>query len=163
MKLLNVYITEAWGGVKQHALKSDIEAWCKEMGIINYTINSQGEIDVDGGVDLSKVEFKELPYKFGIVDGHFSVWSCKNLTSLKNCPDKVEGYFSCSLCPQLDSLEGCPKEVRGSFFCRDCSQLDSLKGCPKKVRGNFWCGGCKGEFTKEEVKSLCKVKKSIIL
>ena len=36
---LNAYINEAWGGIKQHALKSDIEAWCEEMKIENYTIN----------------------------------------------------------------------------------------------------------------------------
>ena len=98
---LNVYITEAWSGVKKQSLKSNIEDWCEEMGIQNYTINSQGEIDVNGNVWvyklLEKNDFKELPYKFGTVTGRFDVSSNKNLTSLKNCP-------YCPLCFFLKSV-----------------------------------------------------------
>ena len=143
MKNLNTYITEAWSGVKKQTNNANIEAWCEEMGIQNYTINSQGEIDVDGdgGVWLNNKDFEELPYKFGTINGYFSLSECKNLTSLKNCPNHVGDYFSCSDCTKLDSLEGCPKEVRGRFFCMNC----------------------KRQFTKEEVKSLCKVKRNIFV
>ena len=67
MKKLNNYINEAWGGVKkQTSIDIEvIESWCEEMGIQNYTINSKGEIDVDGDVDLIRNTFNELPYKFG--------------------------------------------------------------------------------------------------
>ena len=140
MKNLNNYINEAWSGVKKHTNNAEIEAWCEEMGIRNYTINSKGEIDVDGNVDLSEMKFKELPYKFSSVNGYFSLGSCKNLTSLKNCPDFVGESFNCSLCRKLDSLEGCPKEVGGTFFSNNC----------------------KREFTEEEVRSYCKVNKNII-
>ena len=136
MKNLNTYINEAWSGVKKHTNNAEIEAWCKEMGIERYTINDKGEIDVDGSVDLHYKDFKELPYKFGIVDRIFSLSGNKNLTSLKNCPNYVGNMFGCSLCSQLDSLEGCPKEVGG----------------------DFWCNDCKRKFAKEEIKSLCKVK-----
>ena len=136
---LNKYINEAWGGVKKQSLKAEIEAWCEEMGIENYTINSKSEIDVNGNVYLQDKDFKELPYEFGRVDGYFSLGSCKNLTSLKNCPDFVGESFNCSLCRKLDSLEGCPKEVGSDFYCR----------------------GCKHKFTEEEIKSLCKVKEYI--
>ena len=136
---LNNYINESWSGVKKQSLKSDIEAWCDEMGIKKYTINDKGEIDVDGSVSLDNNSFKELPYKFGKVDGYFSLGTCKNLTSLKNCPYCVTNLFDCIFCKQLDSLEGCPKEVGK----------------------NFYCFGCKRKFTKEEVKSLCKVKGKI--
>ena len=143
MKNLNTYINEAWSGIKQQSIKADIEAWCDDMGIKNYTINDKGEIDVNGNVWLYKLlkknDFKELPYKFGTVTGYFDIGENKKLTSLKNCPDYVGGAFGCRNCPQLDSLEGCPKEVRGGFFCY----------------------GCKKKFTKEEVKSLCKVKGKI--
>ena len=142
MKSLNVYINEAWNGVKKQAIKADIEAWCEEMGIKDYTINSQGEIDVDGCVDLYKERVDILPYKFGRVSGFFDVSYNKNLKSLKNCPSKVRKWFSCSNCPQLDSLEGCPKEVKNY---------------------NFWCYNCKREFTEEEVQSLCKVKGDIVV
>ena len=142
MKKLNNYITEAWSGVKQQSIKAEIENWCEEMGIQNYTINSKDEIDVDGDVDLSKNDFKELPYKFGRVDGLFTLSMCKNLTSLKNCPYSAFG-----------------------FICSYCKKLDSLKGCPQKVGGNFWyfdCRKCKREFTKEEVVLLCNISKKDI-
>ena len=90
---LSNYITEAWSGVKKQTNIENIKAWCDEMGIKNYTINSKDEIDVDGSVSLDNKDFKELPYKFGKVDGYFSIVECKNLISLKNCPDFVEGVF----------------------------------------------------------------------
>ena len=140
MKTLNTYINEAWSGVKQQSIKADIEAWCEEVGIKDYTINSQGEIDVDGCVDLYKGMVDILPYKFGRVNKYFILSGNKNLTSLKNCPDYVGGFFSCS----------------------GCSQLDSLEGCPKEVGNDFYCSKCKRKFTKEKVMSLCKVKKDNI-
>ena len=141
MKNLNTYIYEAWSGMKQHSLKADIEAWCEEMGIQNYTINSKGKINVNGRVDLGRKDFEELPYKFGIVNGYFDIGSNPNLTSLKNCPDEVGKHFSCVLCPQLDSLKGCPKKVGLQFYCYDC----------------------KRKFTVDEVKSLCKVKGNVFV
>ena len=57
---LNNYITEAWSGMKQRVIKADTEAWCDEMWIRNYTINSKGEIDVDGSVHLRNKKFKQL-------------------------------------------------------------------------------------------------------
>ena len=124
----------SWSGVKNQVNKADIEAWCDEMGIKHYTINSKGEIDVDGGVWLGNKEFKELPYKFGAVKYDFEINKNANLISLKNCPDYVGGYFS----------------------CRKCTSLDSLEGCPKRVDEYFWCGECKIDFTENYVRSLCK-------
>ena len=131
----------SWSGVKKQSYEQEIKSWCEEMDIENYTINSQGEIDVDGDVDLTYKDFKELPYKFGRVDGWFDMGGCQNLTSLKNCPNYVGGYLGCDRCPKLDSLEGCPKEVRWNFYCSDC----------------------KRKFTEKEVMSLCKVKKHILV
>ena len=138
---LNKYIEEAWNGVKQQSYKQEIKSWCEEMGIENYTINSKGEIDVDGSVSLDGNNFKELPYKFGKVSGYFNIGECKNLISLKNCPDYILGnhMFNIDYCSKLDSLEGCPKEVSGLFYCRNC----------------------KRKFTEEEVMSLCKVRRDI--
>ena len=131
----------SWNGVKKQSIKVEIENWCDEMNIRNYTINSLGEIDVNGNVELVEKKFKELPYKFGTVTGYFSIKECKNLISLKNCPDKVGSFFACSYNQKLDSLVGCPKEVEE----------------------DFWCKSCKREFTIQEVKSLCKVKRNIIV
>ena len=97
MKNLNKYINEAWSGVKKQSYEQEVKSWCEEMGIKNYTINSKGEIDVDGSVwlykFLKKNDFKELPYKFGRVTGYFDISNNPNLTSLKNCPDKVEDFL----------------------------------------------------------------------
>ncbi len=133
---LNNYINEAWSGVKKHTNNAEIEAWCEEMDIEEYTINSQGEIDVGRSVTLDGKSIVELPYKFGIVRGYFSLDGCKKLISLKNCPNYITRMFDVDNCSALESLEGCPKEVGKDFYCR----------------------GCKREFTKEEVQSLCKVK-----
>ena len=96
---------------------------------------------MDGSVNLKNKDFKELPHKFGKVNGYFDMEECKNLISLKNCPNFVGNIFSCSWCSQLDSFEECPKEVSGSFYCFKCKQ----------------------KFTEEEVRSLCKVKIGIFL
>ena len=141
MKTINIYINEAWAGVKKQSYEQEIKSLCEEMNIRNYTINSQGEIDVDGYVYLGIKDFNELPYKFGRVTGYFDIDYCKNLISLKNCPDEVGGGFSCRYCTKLDSLEGCPKEVGGTFYCRRC----------------------KRKFTPKEVMTLCKVKGDIVV
>ena len=125
----------SWSGVKRQSIKAEIEAWCDDIGIYDYTISSQGEIDVDGSVDLDDMDFEELPYKFGTVRGWFTLTHNKNLKSLKNCPNYVTDLFACDFCPQLDSLEGCPKEVGGNFYYR----------------------GCKREFVVEEIQRYCKV------
>ena len=93
---------------------------------------------MDGDVSFTGYNIKELPYKFGKVNGFFSLTYNLNLTSLKNCPDSVGEYFACD----------------------DCKKLESLEGCPKEVGGNFYCMNCKKEFVEEEVKSLCKVKRT---
>ena len=127
----------SWKRVKKQSYEQEIKSWCEEMGIENYTINSKGEIDVNDDVCLSYSDFKELPYKFGRVTGYFSLDSCKNLISLKNCPEIIlpNHMFNVDYCTNLNSLEGCPKEVGGLFYCRDCKRY----------------------FSKEEVMSYCKV------
>ncbi len=130
----------SWKGVKKQSNIENIKTWCDEVGIQNYTITPHGEIDVDGNVSFTNCNIKELPYKFGKVNKLFSLSGCKNLKSLKNCPHTTY-----------------------SFSCSNCSQLDSLEGCPTKVGGDFFCYGCKRSFSKEEIKSLCKVKMDIYL
>ena len=133
----------SWNGVKKQSYEQEIKSWCDEMGIEKYTINSKGEIDVNGFVNLGGRDFKELPYKFGKITGEegiFAMSNCKNLISLKNCPDGVSRYFV---------VDG-------------CSKLESLNGCPKKVETKFFCRNCKRKFSKEEVRSLCEVSKEVL-
>ena len=59
------------------------------------------------------------------------------------------------------SLEGCPATVGGSFSC-DSNQLISLEGCPRTVGYSFFCVGNTKQFSEEYVRSLCKVKGTIV-
>ena len=127
----------SWSGVKKQTNIENIKAWCEEMYMRNYTINSQGEIDVDGYVDLAYNDFKELPYKFGKVEGFFDVGDNRNLISLKNCPTYVKNYMRCNHCHNLYSLKGCPQEVGWTFYCNGNINIKSLEGCPEEIHGKF--------------------------
>ena len=120
----------------------NIESICQEYDIQNYTINSDGTVDVDGIVDLSRRNLSKLPLKFGRVTG---IFYCENnqLTTLEGCPVEVGGNFACSH-NQLTSLLGCPREVGGYFDCGN-NQLTSLEGCPNEVVGSFDC--CLNQLT----------------
>ena len=96
---------------------SDIDVICKKHGIRihgNYTINSDGTIDVDGDVILSD-RLTKLPLKFGRVTGDF-ICSYNQLVSLRGCPTEVGGDFDC-MDNKLVSLEGGPYSVGGGFNC----------------------------------------------
>ncbi len=96
---------------------SEIHNLCREHGIIDYTINSDMSISVDGSVRLGYRNLKSIPITF----------------------KEVSGYFNCGY-NQLTSLKGCPETVGGDFYCYS-NQLTSLKGCPETVGGGFYCGG----------------------
>ena len=122
----------------------DIDAICQKYAITNYTINSDGSIDVDGNVDLSSVVFyrrrvvgfERLPLKFNRVSGNFYCNDNK-LVSLEGSPKEVGGNFSCHF-NELNTLEGAPKWVGGNFYCNN-NKLTCLEGAPKKVGGYFNC------------------------
>jgi hypothetical protein len=116
-----------------------IKNWLDEVGIKRYTINKDLTVDVDGIVFLGEMTFEKLPIRFGKVSEWFSVAKCKN----------------------LKSLEGCPEKVSGSFWCNDCLNLKSLEGCPVEVSRDFWCHNCGKDFTKDEVRKLCKVRHTV--
>jgi hypothetical protein len=94
--------------------------FCEKYRLFNYTINSDGSIDVNGGVDLwNKLDdIEKLPVKFGKVSGSF--WCHKNkLTTLEGCPNFVGGEFLCSA-NKLITLKGIEKcEIIGNFYCID--------------------------------------------
>ena len=145
--------------------------------------NSDGTVDVEGDVDLIKMNLTELPVRFGRVSGDFDC-SGNNLKSLEWCPEYVGGYFWCSS-NKLESLEGSPEYVGEDFICSD-NNLTSLEGSPSKVSGYFWCSSnnleslegspkyvsgdfiCVNqknghEFTEEEVEAVCNVSGNIMV
>ena len=94
---------------------NEIHKICQEHGIENYTVNTDGTIDVDGDVSLSYKKLTKLPVKFRNVSGRFS---CNNnkLTTLVGAPLSVDGDFDCRS-NKLKTLEGAPKSVGGGFYC----------------------------------------------
>jgi len=111
---------------------------CNQYHIDNYSINSDGSIDVDGNVDFINENFKQLPLKFGIVSGSFYCGSGK-LTTLEGAPTTVGGNFSCSY-NELSSLLDGPVTVVGNFS-GSYNRLTSLEGGPQTVGGDFHCNG----------------------
>jgi len=114
----------------------DIHKICKEYDIKNYTINTDGSIDVDGSVYLCNYEgLTKLPLKFNNVSGHFNC-DHNNLTTLGGSPKSVGGDFYCNF-NNLTSLEGSPKSVGGYFNCR-YNKILTFEGAPNNV-GYFNC------------------------
>jgi hypothetical protein len=116
--------------------KNKIDALCKQYRIRNYTINSDGSIDVAGDVLLNGLDLKKIPLNFNKVHADFNCYH-NYLTSLEGCPVEVGGDFKCAE-NNLTSLEHCPKEVGGNFNC-NFNSLTSLKGCPTTIGGDFDC------------------------
>lgn len=105
--------------------KQKIHYICKEYNINNYTINSDGSIDVDGNVNICNYELTNIPIKFHKVSGWFD---CSNnyLTTLENTPTIMGGKFFCTS-NELTNLIGCPKNIhRSSYFFNN--PLESLEG-----------------------------------
>ncbi len=113
---------------------NSIQDICKLYNIINYTVNDDGSIDVDGEVELSWFELTELPLNFNRVTGYFN---CSNnkLTTLKGSPKWIDGSFNCYN-NILTSLEGSPKYITLGVDCSG-NRLTSLRFGPEKIGKDF--------------------------
>jgi len=114
--------------IKLYESFKDIDSICEKYGIKNYTINSDGTVDIDGNVNLSYKGLTELPLKFGKVSGYFDCGGNK-LTTLEGCPQLVGGRFYCGS-NKLISLEFCSQSIGGSFNFNS-NQLKDLYGFPE--------------------------------
>ena len=63
----------------------NIHKICEKYGIKNYTINTDGSIDVDGNVHLWCRGLTELPLKFNHVSGYFNCYVNKLHLCYLNC------------------------------------------------------------------------------
>ena len=97
------------------AEKDRIDSLCEEYGIANYSINSDGSVDVNGSVWIHKLKLTEFPFVFGTVKGCFSCYD-NMLTSLQGSPHTIEGRFNCGH-NMLTSLDGCPQIINADFDC----------------------------------------------
>ncbi len=134
-----------------------LEQDCKTYDIKNYTINSDGSIDVDGDVFIAGWRLPECPLKFNIVNGDFDC-SDNRFTTMKNFPKKITGWLNASdndlVCtkdiPQeiggsinlsfnkLEKLTNIPKVV--NEFVVVTNKLTTLVGGPEEVNGHFKVG-----------------------
>ena len=107
---------------------------CKQYNIKNYTINSDGSIDVVGDVNLWGKSLTELPLTFNRIEGYFD---CSNnkLTTLKGCPRWVDSDFNCDD-NRLTSLEFSPDYVGGYFSCEYNNLTDNY--CDTEIGGGFY-------------------------
>jgi hypothetical protein len=107
-----------------------------EKYLKNYTINSDGTIDVNGNVYLYRRlgNMTKLPVKFGKVSGWFTCYG-NNLTTLEGCPNYVGGNFTCHG-NNLTTVEHCPNYVGGYFNCRR-NNLTTVEYCPSYIGGDF--------------------------
>jgi len=108
-------------------LKEQIE-FLDKVSYGDWTLNSDGKVDVDGSVILDYLNLTKIPFKFGKVSGSFDC-AQNNLTTLKNVPVWVGGDFNCYK-NNLTSLEGCPDYVEGSFYCG----INNLKNYFKNIK-----------------------------
>lgn len=135
MKYLKVY---------ESFTKSQVDKICQRWRIRNWTLRSDGKVDVDGDVMLwahnqhlqqlaSKMD--RLPLNFGRVTGNFSCdfdQSAINLKTLAGAPEIVLGNFLVSGHSRLTTLEGAPESVGGNCTLKK-NKLTSLKGCSTKI------------------------------
>ena len=119
---------------------TEIEEICLKYNISDYTINSDGTIDVDGDVNFYDYGLTKIQLNFNKVTGYFHLGG-NELTSLKGSPKEVGGNFSCSY-NDLTSLEGGPEKVNGNYYVYN-NKLNNLNGSPKEVGGNFDCSNNK--------------------
>ena len=77
----------------------------------SWKLNSNGEVDVDGSVNMYYMNLTEIPVKFGNVKLHFRC-SKNNLTTLKNCPNYVGDKFTL----QYNNLTNYFKNIKEEDF-----------------------------------------------
>ena len=83
---------------------------------LDYTINTDGSVDINGDADLSNAQLKKLPLKFGKITGNFYCGE-NEIKNLENSPYHVSGNFICSFnnLTTLKGIENCT--IDGDFKC----------------------------------------------
>ena len=117
-------------------LFGNIDEICKKYGIENYTINSDGSIDVNENVDLFDKRLIKLPLKFNKVNG-FINFSSNRLTSLEGSPIEINNSFWCNF-NRLTSFEFAPKIIRGGFDCEN-NNIKTFEHFPSYIKYYFCC------------------------
>ena len=130
------------------------------MKIKNYVINEDLTVDVNEYVNISYKNLKEIPIRFGIINGGFNCNS-NHLTSLKGCPQKISGTFYC-VDNKLINLEYCPEIINDDFSCSD-NNLTSFECFSKEINGIFIYFHQNNIDEKELFNFNCKMKNVVYL
>jgi len=121
--------------IKLYESFTNIDNICIYYNIKNYTINSDGIVDVDGDVNIYNKKLTKLPLKFGNVTGNFYC-NYNELISLEGCPKLVGGVFDCAN-NILETLEGCTQILGGSFHFT-YNEIRDLYGFPEFFDGDVY-------------------------
>jgi len=122
--------------------KDRIDKVCKKYEIQNYSINSDGSIDVNGDVNLKNyTEINKLPIRFGKITGDFTCISL-GIYTFDGFPHTVGGHFICSYSWNLTSMVGGPSIVGGDYIIT-ANAISALDGVPDMITGTFTCTGNK--------------------
>jgi hypothetical protein len=109
--------------------------WLDALKVKNYTINEDLTVDVNGNVNLARLNLPEIRVQFGMINGNFDC-SYNELTTLKGTPYQITGAFDCNK-NKLTTLENGPKKT-WYYTCTE-NQLISLLGAPEEVTASFNC------------------------
>lgn len=133
------YLKRAWTQKLRTKVERD-QAFPEEYGLERYIERRDGKIDVLHYVDFSHSDLKEIPFRFGKVEGNF-LCQGNDLKSLEGSPEEVVGDYNCSYNHYITSLKGAPNIVHQGFYCRN-NDIESLVGGPKIVKGYYACHYC---------------------
>ena len=100
------------------------------------TENEDGTWSCTGDVDLSYMGLTNVPVKFKVVRGYFTIHK-NNLISLEGSPKDVGKQFVCSN-NLITSLQGGPWRVGQTYYCNDNLNLVSFEGVPEFPGGSVY-------------------------
>ena len=104
--------------------------------------------------DHIKSDLSLGPSEVGI--GYY-IPGCKDITSLKGCPNKVQYFWAAET--GIKNLEGGPNEATDWYIVSNCEKLESLKGLPSKTK-EFDISGCKNIKDDDNNEKLLKKAKT---
>lgn len=116
--------------------RREIEFIVKQFGIVNFYIDDNGHVNVDGDVQFSGFLFEKLPIKFNVINGNFNM-SGNSFKTLENCPNEITGTANFSY-NKLEDLNYCTPIIKGSLIVNG-NRLKTLKGAPDTIGQVFSC------------------------
>lgn len=127
-----VDLTTPIGGVEP-VDHTQIKWFLNTKYIMNYTIEDDGTVNVDGDVTLTGcgIGLQECPVKFGVVKGNFTT-NDVNFKTFKNFPTEVGGNLLIKMSLTVPDYTGFPAVIKGVASMKTI-KAGSLKGFPQRI------------------------------